>query len=296
MDENNKTGFKYYCKICDYKTNNRSGYYQHTKTKKHIKKSSKSNPEVIQRSSKSNPEQNNLQCPNCEYVFKYKQGLWKHTKLNRCKHSNGSVINSHNTNSNNITNNITNNIVFNVNSPEEVQMIKSILTDEKILEICQSDSWGVPRQSYDMMKKIQSLSIESKKQNPELCNFKKTNARDDLIDVLENNVFKKTHFKEYNREDLCKYADIIWNRCSDIEPCKSHYEKIDIIRDILRDYDHYKSIKNRADISGSAMIYCVIEAINECERDSKLAHYNITTGNGNEEEEDIKEPETPNDS
>ena len=315
MAQINKTGFKYYCKSCDYKTNSKQCFYQHKQTKKHKNRTQNStqihtNSTQIHTNSTQIPHKpilknNPLKCPFCEKTFSRSDSTNRH-KNKYCKNTTNIINNTNNTNSHNTTNNITNNnitnntnnntIVFNINSVEEAQMIKSILTDEKILEICQSDLWGEPRQSYDMMKKIQQLSIESKKQNPELQNFKKTNARDDLIDVLENNVFKKTHFKEYNREDLYKYADVIWKRCCDIEPCKSHYEKIDIIRDILRDYDYYKSIKNRADISGSAMIFCVIEAINECERDSKLAHYNITTGNGDEDEGDVKEPETPNDS
>lgn len=296
-----------HCSCCDYFTLDKSNYKKHLKTKKHLrnnKKSTSKDPEVIQKIYKSTTptiiqktdivkkdiDNNNIgdieerdlsdfQCPECLFIFKYKQGLWKHKKFNRCK---GKIVNDKQnvTNITNITNNTTNNtihntinITFNVNSKEEAKAIKNLLTKEKIIEICKPQRNGLSYQSYDIVKKIQDLSLESKRTHLELQNFRKTNVRDDIIDVLENNVFKKVNFRTYNRADLHKFAKQIMEGCEKIATDKSYEEKLDLICEILKHYDHYKNLDPKYHTGISEYI---LKAIDDCEKKSRMEHYNIT--------------------
>ena len=52
---------KYLCKICEYKTNNKSNFNRHLKSKKHIKNSE-------------------IACE-CGKIYKTQNGLWKHKKI-----------------------------------------------------------------------------------------------------------------------------------------------------------------------------------------------------------------------
>lgn len=248
-------------------------------------------------------KEGNLVCKKCFYRFKHRQSLFRHIKLNTCipnKYKNKEeskniekvenkekekVEITNNTTNNTTNNNITNytithdnknviNIVFNINSVEEAEKIKSLLTSQKIKEICKPEHFGLPRQSYDIVKKIQDLSIQSKKNNKELQNFRKTNYRNDLISVFNDNQFKVVDFKQYNRNDLLKFAQYIIDHCDDgLEPNKSNEEKLELICDVLKDYDHYKNLDE--DMQDGTTQY-IITAIDECERLSKLEHYNIT--------------------
>lgn len=283
--------YRYNCEPCKYGTDIRQYYYAHNKTKKHYRKC-QMNPQVkqsskpikkIQRKRKQikkekvdKKEDDKWRCPKCEYEFKHHSSFYRHKGDCEAKVINN--IQNAETINNNTTNNI--NIIFNLNSMEEVKMIKAILTPEKIMEICEPEREGRPRQTYDIVKKIQSLSIESKKNCIELQNFKKTNARDNLIDVFKDDKFCKVHFKQYNLEDLLKFANMIMDKCEEekIEPDKSYDEKLDLICDVLKDYDYYNGIK---DTDGT--IEFIIDAIDECEKESKLAHYNMTNNNTNSE-------------
>ena len=223
-------------------------------------------------------------CPNCFFVFKHQSSYSRHKKHSTCSQHITNNTNCHNTNNttnNNTTNNITNNnninITFNINSPEEAEFIKSILTRDKILEICTPDSTGLSQQSYDIVKKIQDLSLESKRKHKKLRNFKKTNKRDNFIDVKKDNRIIATYFKNYNREDLLKYAKQILDGCDTIKTDNSYSneEKLDLICDILKNYDHFKNLKEEEQ---SGMSKYILKAIDDCEKHSKIEHYNITTG------------------
>ena len=65
----------------------------------------------------------------------------------------------------------------------------------------------------------------------------------------------------------------------DIEPNKSYEEKLDTICEVLRDYDYYKNLEEEH-MTGTVDL--IVNAIDECEKISKLEHYNITNKDGNE--------------
>lgn len=237
-------------------------------------------------------------CEKCNNAFKHSYSLTRHIKNNRCiairreldtkiEKKQKIINNTSNITTNNITNNTTNNndnrvtnnnnvinIVFNINSVEEAEKIKSILTSAKIEEICKPERSGLPLQSYDIVRKIQRLSIESKKNNKELQNFRKTNCRNDLINVFIDNQFKVVDFKQYNRDDLLKFAENIIDCCDDgLAKGKSYEDKLDLICDVLKEYDYYKNLDE--ELQDGTTQY-IITAIDECERQSRMAHYNIT--------------------
>ena len=240
------------------------------------------NPQVIHTTPQLDKNDKKWQCPKCNYEFKHHQSYYRHKNKDSCTMIENQNVehmqNADTINNTNIENQINNNIniTFNVNSKEEADFIKSILTKEKILEICTPTRLGLPMQSYDIVKGIQKLSLESKKHNLELLNFKKTNSRDNIIDVLEYNVFKKTFFRRYNLDDLHKFATAIIDKVEnnpDIEPDKTHDEKMSIICDILKDYDYYKNLPEE-DRDGTSDF--ILNALEECEKESKIEHYNMT--------------------
>ena len=299
----------YECKKCKYLTDVKWNLIRHKQTKKHLslcKSGCKSGSKTgSKKRADDNIKERKYRCNKCRRLFSHRQSLYNHKKFNRCKKIpkiKKKIITNNTTN--NITNNTTNNtitnhtttienqniinITFNINSQKEAEAIKAILTREKLIEICKPERRGLPLQSYDIVKKIQSLSIESKKNNKELQNFRKTNFRDDIIDVLENNVFKKRSFKEYNRADLHKFAKHLMDKCQDLEPDKSYEEKLDLICDVLTDYDYYKNLPEEHQHGTTSYI---IQAIDECEKLAKLEFYNITQNieDDSNSEEDIKE-------
>ena len=114
-----------FCKNCNYSTSDNSNFKKHLKSKKHFKNTNKKQ------------ENKELKCPKCEYTFKHRQSLWKHKNFDKCEkitNINNTTNNTTNIGTNienqNIHNNI--NITFNINSSEEAEFIKSILTPEKI--------------------------------------------------------------------------------------------------------------------------------------------------------------------
>ena len=186
---------------------------------------------------------------------------------------------------NNITNNITNNnntnnlnITLNINSAEEIEKIKSLITPEVILKLCEPKRSGIPRQTYDMIKNISNYSIELKQKNKELQNFKKTNARDNIIDVYDEENWNKEFFGKYLLNDLQKYTDIILKKCEEksVEPDISRDEKLEIIKEVCQNYEKYKKI-DPEDLDG--IISFTLDAIDEQIKEHKLLHYNITTNN-----------------
>ena len=277
------TTTKYICKPCKYETFVKCNYQKHLNTKKHLSITKNDKNEIkIERI-----EDDKWKCPKCAFIFKHSSSFYRHSKKNCCETIINETINNNTTNNNttniktqnnietqNINNNIS--ITFNINSKEEAEFIKSILTPEKIMEICKPIRMGLPMQSYDIVKNIQKLSLESKKNNLELLNFQKTNVRDNIIDVLENNVFKKIFFRKYNLEDLHKFATAIMDKVANddtIEPDKTYDEKMDLICDILKDYEYYKTLPDE-DRDGTADF--ILNALEECEKESKIEHYNMT--------------------
>lgn len=271
--------FKYICEPCKYKTNVRQYFYAHNKTKKHYRKTQ-------MQPVKKRERKDDWKCPNCEYEFHHHSSFYRHKNkceekvINNIQNQNIKNIKNIKTikNINNITNidnqtinNNTINISLSINSCEEAEKIKSILTTNKILEICKSEREGKSLQSYDMVKRIQNLSIETKKKNKDLQNFQKTNFRNDIIQVLENGIFQTVKFKEYNREDLHKFAKYILERCEEIEPDKSLEEKLELICEVLMDYEYYRELEHE-----NRTIRFIVTAIDECEKLSKLEHYNMT--------------------
>ena len=265
------TEYKYNCEPCKYKTNVRQYYYAHNKTKKHYRKTQ-------MQPLKKKIKDDHWKCPQCKYEFNHRSSYYRHKHNNKCGETNITNIETQNinhiTNIDNTTiNNNTINITFSINSVEEAEKIKSILTHDKIIEICEPERKGKSLQSYDIVKKIQDLSIETKKGNKELQNFQKTNFRNDIIQVLEKGIFKTIKFKEYNREDLHKFAKYLMEKCEDIEPDKSSEEKLDLICEVLKEYDYYRDLDDKY---SNRTIKYIITAIDECEKLSKLHHYNIT--------------------
>ena len=293
----------YFCEFCNYKSTDKSNYNRHLKSKKHLRNShpgsSKSHPKVIQghpkviqKSSRGHPEMPNpLQCPHCLYIFKYKQGLSKHKLKNRCKSSVKSVIQNI-TNNNNITNNTNNttnnnlNMILKIGSIEEAEKIKSLITPEVILKLCEPKRAGLPRQTYDMIKSISNYSIQLKQENKELQNFKKTNIRDNMIDIYDKN-WNKEYFSKYILKDIQKYAEIILKKCEEkaVQPDISRDEKLEIIREVCQNYDKYKKI-DEEDLDG--IISFTLDAIDDQIKEHKILHYNITnTRASNEDNKDI---------
>ena len=290
--------FKYTCDPCNYKTNTRQYFYAHKKTQKHCRKC-KSKPKIKVESkikeniNKNDKEKEKWQCPKCHFEFKHHSSYYRHKIKDNCttlieieNQTNQTAKTIQNIEQNIEQQQINNiNITFNINSKEEAEFIKSILTPEKIMEICTPTRHGLPLQSYDIVKSIQKLSLESKKNNLELFNFTKTNARDNIINVLENNVFKKTFFKQYNLEDLHKFATAIMEKVANdpnLEPDKSYDEKMDLICDILKDYEYYKNLPDD-DRDGTANF--ILNALEECEKESKIEHYNMTVERERKEKE-----------
>ena len=230
-------------------------------------------------------------CEHCEKIFKQHQGLYRHKKY-RCKNRPvASVINNTTNNTNNITNNTNNttnnlNIVLNINSVEEAEKIKSLLTPEIIKKLCEPTRMGLPRQTYDMIKNISNYSIQLKQENKELQNFKKTNARDNMIDLYDNN-WNKEYFDKYILKDIQKYADIILKKCEDksVQPDISRDEKLTIIKEVCKNYEKYKRY-DEDDLDG--IITFTLEAIDDQIKEHKLLHYNITTNNNTRVSEEEK--------
>lgn len=266
------TNYKYNCKKCNYHTNTRQYFYAHSKTKKHNKKD---HLEI-----KKDHKRDHLEikkehfCEHCNKKYKHKTNLYRHMK-HSCKNKTKNITNINNGTINNITNtnnNTNNTIIFNVNSVEEANEIKKILTNKKINEICESNNIGLPLQSYDLVRNMQDFSFETK-ENSKLQNFQKTNARDNIINVFEDNIWKKKLYDEYHRNDLYKIAKIIYEECKkrNIEPCEEFEEKFSIIQDILKNYNSNKILNEEW-----GTIKYIIKAIDECNKESKLKNYNQT--------------------
>ena len=277
------TEFKYSCEKCKYNTNSKQGFYQHKKTKKHNKNyptCTQNAPEMHPKCTQNAPEMHpKFNCEHCNKEFKYHQGLYRHKKY-RCK--NRPVTSVINNNTNNITNNTTNNniqnintIVLNINSVEEAEKIKKLLTPEVILKLCEPKRMGYPRQTYDMVKNITNYSLQLKLENKELQNFKKTNARDNTIEVFDDDKWSKEFFDDYIRNDLQKHADLILKKCEEksVQPDISRDEKLEIIKEVCENYDKYKRY-DEEDLDG--IISFTLDAIDEQIKEHKLKHYNIT--------------------
>ena len=274
----------HFCESCNYKTTNKSNYNKHCKTKKHL---SNENPELAKVSQKlakvsqklAKVSQNDYTeyCIYCGKGFKHKSSRSKHQRY-RCKKIPGGQITNNITNNttNNITNNTNNNlnIILKIGSVEEAEKIKSLLTPEVILKLCEPKRAGYPRQAYDMIKNISNYSIQLKQNNKELQNFKKTNARDNMIDTYDEN-WNKEYFGKYLLKDLQKYTEIILKKCEEkaVEPDISRDEKLEIIKEVCQNYDKYKKI-DQEDMDG--IISFTLDAIDEQIKEHKILHYNIT--------------------
>jgi hypothetical protein len=70
---------KYYCEQCEYKTNNKKDFSKHLSTLKHSKVD---NYNVL---TTENPQKipNDFKCNICDKIYKYRDGLWRHSK--KCK-------------------------------------------------------------------------------------------------------------------------------------------------------------------------------------------------------------------
>ena len=290
------TDFKYNCEPCKYKTNSKQGYYQHKKTKKHknnflgdlevsqkvsqkLAKVSQKLAKVSQKLAKNEIEENEFygKCEYCQKTFKHKSSLSKHQNY-RCKKKpmpniTNNITNNNITNTNTTNNNL--NITLNIGSVEEFNKIKSLITPEVIQKLCAPQRMGLPRQTYDMIKNISNYSIQLKQENKELQNFKKTNVRDNLIDVYDDEKWSKEFFEDYFLKDLHKYTEVILKKCEEkaVEPDISRDEKLEIIKEVCKNYEKYKKI-DEEDLDG--IISFTLDAIDEQIKQTMITHYNIT--------------------
>ena len=69
---------KFFCKKCQYKSNNKKDYEKHLLTSKHIKLTN-----VNDLSSDISMIDNDFRCFDCDKIYKSRVGLWKHKK--NCK-------------------------------------------------------------------------------------------------------------------------------------------------------------------------------------------------------------------
>lgn len=101
---------KFFCKICQYKSNSKKDYEKHLLTSKHIKLTN-----VNDLSSNISMIDNDFKCFDCDKIYKSRVGLWKHKK--NCKKifdeiDKDSIIS--NTNSQNLSNQITPDLILSV--------------------------------------------------------------------------------------------------------------------------------------------------------------------------------------
>ena len=277
----------HFCDTCNYRTSDKSNYNRHCKSKKHFRNVSrnvannsqnvaKCKPDVSRNVTECKPgDFNALECSYCGYIFKQRQSLYRHRKNGRCKGFVAQTIN--NITNNNITNNTNNNlnITLNINSAEEIEKIKSLITPEVILKLCEPHRSGIPRQTYDMIKNISNYSIQLKQENKELQNFKKMNARDNMIDLYDEEKWNKEYFDKYILNDIQKYTNVILKKCEEksVQPDISRDEKLSIIKEVCQNYEKYKRY-DEDDLDG--IIKFTLEAIDEQIKEQKLKHYNIS--------------------
>ena len=161
------------------------------------------------------------------------------------------------------------NNIFNINSIEETDTIKSFLNYKKLINICSPERIGCSKQLYDIVVKIQDFSLKLKRNVKELRNFRKTNKRDNIIDIFENNEFIKKFFDEYNRNDLYKITNFIIDKCNN----QLYEQRLQIICNVIKNYKYY--ITMNEEYRTGYVIY-VLNALEDCEKISKVEHYNIT--------------------
>jgi len=75
-----KTGYKFYCNVCDYGTSKKSGYDAHMFTAKHKKNENGNVLETFGGQIMPKICPNKYQCLQCSKIFKNRSGLWKHAK------------------------------------------------------------------------------------------------------------------------------------------------------------------------------------------------------------------------
>ena len=288
----------HFCKSCNYRTPYKQNYNRHLKSKKHISNNdlmvtdgnrmvTENRKNGNQKVTDGNRKVTEWICEHCGKEFKQRQGLYRH-KNKRCKKN--PVIQNITNITNNITNNNTTNnnlnIILNIGSSEEIEKIKSLITPEVILKLCEPKRSGIPRQTYDMIKNISNYSLQLKQENKELQNFKKTNARDNLIDVYDEN-WNKEYFGKYILKDIQKYADIILKKCEQkaVQPDISRDEKLEIIKEVCKNYEKYKRY-DEDDLDG--IIKFTLEAIDDQIKEHRILHYNITTNNNTRVSEEEK--------
>jgi hypothetical protein len=79
---------EYFCESCNYKTTSASNFCHHKKTKKHIEKSTIITNNISNSAIVESNAMTNLQCKNCQTVFKHYSSLYRHKKkcLDKNKH------------------------------------------------------------------------------------------------------------------------------------------------------------------------------------------------------------------
>ena len=149
--------FKFICNHCDYTCSRNSEYLRHLLTRKHIGNVS-GNQKITDK---------NIQCTNCNKIYKSNKGLWSHKK--RCKLEENIVI-------------------------EETQKI------EKIEKIEKNDIKALTEIVMDLVKSNHGLQT----QMLELC--KNTNINNTNININQSNSHNKTFNLQVFLNEECKDA------------------------------------------------------------------------------------------
>lgn len=164
-----KSKVKYCCESCDYITSNKTDYFRHIKTKKHLKLTSKETKTTISfLKTKKNAKNANTQFEfcNCGKKFKTRGGLWKHQK--KCK-----VINTvTNQNVSKIVSNVSKK-VSNVSAPYKTGPKLSVDEELKQLQLQKA--------------KLEVMKLKQEIKNLENPNFVKNNQNvltNELVETI----------------------------------------------------------------------------------------------------------------
>jgi len=206
---------KYECKTCSYTTPNKTDYFRHLKTKKHIYKSS--------RKQKTDKTTKNDKLPNCickcGKKYKTRSGLWKHYR--KC-------IFGFNTASENASENVSKNVSKNVSNVSNVSKTNpNVSAPTNNVNITSVDEKLKQQQSQINQLKIEKLRKEIKQLDSP--NNSLTNGVESIVKISGDNNCNNTN--NTNNISINMYLN---------ENCKNAMNLEDFVRNItvsLKDLD-----------------------------------------------------------